>query len=138
MSLIQNLPALNASLNGISFLLVLSGYYFIKHKNILAHKSCMISAIVVSTLFLTSYLVYHYHVGSVRFTKEGWIRLIYFGILISHTILAITIIPLVIITVIRALRSKFAKHIRIARYTLPVWLYVSFTGVVIYIMLYKI
>jgi uncharacterized membrane protein YozB (DUF420 family) len=96
----------------------------------------MVSALVSSTLFLTSYLIYHYHVGSVKFTGQGWIRPVYFSILISHTVLAASVVPLALIALVRALRKKFDKHRRVARWTLPIWLYVSITGVVIYAMLY--
>ncbi len=98
----------------------------------------MLSALAASILFLTSYLVYHYNVGSVRFTKEGWIRPVYFTILISHTILAVTVVPLAVVTLYRAWKEKFTKHVKIARWTLPIWLYVSVTGVIIYLMLYRI
>ncbi len=133
-----SLPTLNAILNSICFVLLLFGYYFIKHRQITAHKTCMISALAVSILFLTSYLFYHYNVGSVRFTKEGWIRPVYFTILISHTILAVTIPFLAPITLYRAWKEKFTKHVKIARWTLPIWLYVSITGVIVYWMLYQL
>ncbi|RMG42799.1 MAG: DUF420 domain-containing protein, partial [Methanobacteriota archaeon] len=102
------------------------------------HKKCMIAALISSFLFLTSYLIYHYQVGSVAFTGQGWIRSVYFTILISHTILAMVIVPLVILTVTRAFKSRFARHKKIARWTLPLWMYVSVTGVVIYLMLYQL
>ena len=98
----------------------------------------MVSALAIASLFLISYLTYHYHVGSVRFTGEGWIRPVYFSILISHTVLAILIVPLALITLRRALKGRFDKHVRIARWTLPLWLYVSITGVVVYLMLYHL
>ena len=135
---ITSLPTLNAILNSTSFVLLIFGYYFIKNRKITAHKTCMISALVVSILFLTSYLIYHYNVGSVRFTKEGWIRPVYFTILISHTILAVTIPVLAPITLYRAWKEKFTKHVKIARWTLPIWLYVSITGVIVYWMLYQL
>ncbi|HEY1800460.1 MAG TPA: DUF420 domain-containing protein [Terriglobales bacterium] len=131
-------PAINATLNGTSGVLLLIGHSFIKRGRMAAHRACMIAAVVTSSLFLISYLYYHAHVGSVHFTGHGWTRPVYFTILISHTILAATIVPLVIITLSRALRSKFDKHRAIARWTYPLWLYVSVTGVVIYLMLYKL
>jgi len=103
---------------------------------IAAHRAVMITALVSSSLFLTSYLYYHYHVGSVHFQGQGWSRPVYFSILISHTILAIVIVPMVIITLTRALRGNFARHRGIARWTFPLWLYVSVTGVIVYFMLY--
>lgn len=135
---LSDLPTLNATLNGISFAILLTGYYFIRQGKIIAHKTCMLSALAASILFLTSYLVYHYNVGSVRFTKEGWIRPVYFTILISHTVLAVAVVPLAVITLYRAWKEKFARHVKIARWTLPIWLYVSVTGVIIYLMLYRI
>jgi len=132
------LPHLNASLNATSALLLTAGYLFIRRKRVTAHKICMVSALAVASLFLISYLTYHYHVGSVRFTGEGWIRPVYFSILISHTVLAVSIIPLALITLRRALKGRFDKHVRIARWTLPLWLYVSVTGVVVYWMLYHL
>ena len=131
------LPSLNAALNSASALLLLSGYFFIRNGRIAAHRRCMLAAFATSTLFLTSYLLYHYHVGSVAFTGQGWIRRVYFTILISHTILAVAIVPLVLITLSRALRSRFDQHKRIARWTLPLWFYVSVTGVIVYWMLYR-
>lgn len=133
-----DLPTVNAFLNGTSFILLLTGFYFIRRRQITAHKICMISAFVVSGLFLTSYLIYHYNVGSVRFTQEGWIRPLYFAILISHSILAATVPILAPITLYRAWKEKFEKHVKIARWTLPIWLYVSITGVIIYWMLYRL
>ncbi len=135
---LSDLPTLNATLNGISFAILLTGYYFIRQGKIIAHKTCMLSALAASILFLTSYLVYHYNVGSVRFTKEGWIRPVYFTILISHTVLAVAVVPLAVITLYRAWKEKFTRHVKIARWTLPIWLYVSVTGVIIYLMLYRI
>ena len=131
-------PVINATLNGTSAVLLLVGHSFIKRGRMAAHRAVMISAVVTSSLFLTSYLYYHYHVGSVRFPGHGWSRPVYYSILISHTILAIAIVPLVIITLIRALRERFDRHAAIARWTYPLWLYVSVTGVVIYFMLYHL
>src|SRR5689334_19051403 len=109
-----------------------------RRKLIAAHRRVMISAVAVSTAFLASYLYYHAHVGSVRFLGMGWIRPVYFAILISHTLLAATIVPMVLITLVRGLRGNFEQHRRIARWTYPMWLYVSITGVVVYLMLYKL
>jgi uncharacterized membrane protein YozB (DUF420 family) len=131
-------PVLNASLNGTSAVLLVTAHSMIKRGRMAAHRALMLTAVVTSTLFLSSYLYYHYHVGSVRFQGHGWARPVYFSILISHTILAITIVPLVIITLSRALRARFDRHRAIARWTYPLWLYVSITGVVIYFMLYHL
>lgn len=133
---IHSLPALNAFLNTSSTALLLAGYYFIRNGNRRAHRLMMLAALVSSALFLTSYLVYHAHVGSVRFTGEGAVRVAYFTILVSHTILAAALPILAGVTLFRALRERFDRHRVIARWTLPVWLYVSVTGVVIYAMLY--
>ena len=135
---IQDLPLLNALLNSCSTILLVTGFLLIKRRHIAAHRAVMISALCVSILFLTSYLIYHAHVGSVHFTGTGMVRPIYFTILTTHTILAVVIVPLAIITLSRALRRKFVRHKAIARWTLPIWLYVSFTGVVIYVMLYRL
>jgi putative membrane protein len=133
---ISDLPTLNATLNATAAVLIGAGFYFIKQRNIPAHKVCMVAAVVVSSVFLTSYLIYHYHVGSVRFTKQGWVRDVYFPLLLTHTILAATVLPLVLRTVFLAARGRFANHVRIAKWTFPVWMYVSVTGVVVYLMLY--
>ena len=132
------LPALNAVLNGTSAVLISAGYLLIRRRKVAAHKACMVSAFCASTLFLISYLTYHYHVGSVAFRGTGAIRAVYFTILISHTSLAVLIVPLALLTLSRALRAQFPRHVRIARWTLPLWLYVSVTGVVVYVMLYQI
>ena len=131
-------PALNASLNGASAVLIGTGHAFLKRQNVRLHRACMIAAVITSGLFLTSYLYYHAHVGSVHFPGQGWVRRVYFAILISHTILAATVPPLVIITLVLALRERFDRHRRIARWTYPIWLYVSVTGVIVYVMLYQI
>ena len=136
--LIPYLPHLNACLNGTSALLLLSGYTFIRSRNVNAHRACQIAALCVSLLFLASYLTYHYNHGSTRFLGTGVVRPIYFTVLMSHTILAIVIVPLVILTFYRAFRGDFTRHRRIARITLPLWLYVSITGVIVYLMLYQI
>jgi len=133
---IYDLPTLNAALNGTSAVLLALGYLFIRRKKVDLHKACMVSAFVTSTLFLVSYLFYHYHAGSKPFPGEGWTRPVYFAILISHVMLATTTLPLAIVTLARGLRGRFEKHRRIARWALPIWLYVSVTGVVVYLMLY--
>ncbi len=130
------LPILNASLNALCALLLISGYAFIRSGRVPAHRVCMLLALLTSALFLVSYLAYHARVGSVPFQGTGWLRRVYFIILISHTALAAAIVPLAGITVTRALRRDFARHAAIARITLPIWLYVSVTGVVVYLMLY--
>ena len=133
---LTDLPTVNAALNATAAVLIGTGFYFIKQKNIRAHKVCMVAALAVSALFLTSYLFYHYHVGSVRFAKQGWIRDVYFPLLISHTILAALVLPLVLRTTYLAFKGRFGKHVAIARWTFPVWMYVSITGVFVYLMLY--
>lgn len=134
---VTDLPALNATLNAISTVLLLTGYVFIRRGQWRRHRACMIAALVMSALFLTSYVIYHLQVGSVPFTKTGWIRTVYFAVLIPHVILAAAITPMVLVTVSRALSSRFDKHRAIARWTLPLWLYVSVTGVIVYLMLYQ-
>jgi putative membrane protein len=135
---ISDLPAVNAALNSTSAALLVLGYVFIRRKNVSAHRACMLAAVGTSTLFLISYLTYHFHHGATRFTGEGAVRAVYFAVLISHTLLATAILPMVLVTVYRALRGRFDAHRRIARWTLPVWLYVSVTGVVVYWMLYHL
>ena len=134
---VHDLPALNATLNALATVLLSAGYLFIRRRQIERHRFCMIGAFSVSCLFLASYLVYHYHVGSVPFTKQGWIRPVYFTILITHVVLAAAIVPLALVTLSRALQERFDRHRAIARWTLPLWLYVSVTGVIIYWMLYR-
>jgi uncharacterized membrane protein YozB (DUF420 family) len=129
---------LNATLNGASAVLIATGRVLIGRKQVRLHRACMIAAVVTSSIFLACYLYYHAHVGSVHFPGQGWVRSLYFTILISHTILAATVVPLVLLTLSYALRERFDKHRRIARWTFPVWLYVSVTGVIVYIMLYQI
>ena len=136
-------PALNATLNGVTAVLVTVGYVMIRTKRILAHKACMLAATATSAAFLVSYVIYHYHLyasgeGPVHFPGTGAPRYAYLSMLTTHTILAIIIVPLVIISLVRALRSNFPAHKRIARWTLPLWAYVSLTGVMIYVVLYKI
>ena len=132
------LPHFNACLNASSFVLLISGYIFIRRKNVRAHRNCQIAALSVSVLFLISYLTYHYHHGATRFAGQGIVRPIYFTILLTHTVLAAVIVPFVIVTVRRAKRGDFLRHKRIARWTLPMWLYVSITGVLVYLMLYHL
>jgi len=132
------LPHLNATLNATSAILLVAGYYFIKRGRVTAHRRCQLSAVTTSVLFLISYLVYHYHHGATRFPGQGIVRPLYFTILTTHTVLAVVIVPLVIITILRARRGDFLRHKAIARWTLPLWLYVSSTGVVVYLMLYHL
>lgn len=132
------LPSLNATLNATSAVLLVSGYVFIRRKQVTAHKTCMASAFLVSVLFLASYLYYHYHHGATSFPGRGWVRVVYFAILIPHTILAGLIVPLALTTLYRAWTEQFPRHVRIARWTLPLWLFVSVTGVIIYWMLYHL
>ena len=131
----HSLAPLNAFLNGCATVLLLAGFIFIKKGMVRAHRACMISAMGFSAVFLTSYLVYHYNVGNVRFSGEGWVRSLYFSILIPHVILAGVIVPLAITTIWFALRGNFRRHRRIARWTWPLWMYVSVTGVIVYLML---
>jgi len=130
-------PVINATLNGASTVLLLTGRWLISRRRIAQHRLVMLTAFVTSTLFLISYVYYHLHVGTVRFQGTGWTRPVYFTILISHVVLAIVIVPLVLVTLTRALRERFDKHRAIARWTFPLWLYVSVTGVLVYFMLYK-
>lgn len=130
------LPTVNALLNGTAATLLVLGGIFIWQRRIEAHRKCMLGAVLVSAAFLVSYIYYHFNVGSVRFTGQGWARPVYFSILLTHTVLAVAVLPLVLVTVWRALRGSFEKHKRVARWTYPIWMYVSVTGVVIYLMLY--
>ena len=132
------LPHVNAALNFLSFLLLVAAFYQIRRGNVNQHRRLMLSALAVSILFLVCYVTYHAQYGSVRFTGQGAVRGVYFFILITHIILAAAIVPLVAVTVVRALRGDFARHRRIARWTYPLWLYVSVTGVVVYLMLYHL
>ena len=131
-------PPLDAVLNGASAVLVATARSRIRRGQIAAHRALMIAAVCASSLFLASYVWYHAHVGVIHFTRQGWIRPVYFGILITHTVLAAAIVPLVVITLVLGLRRRDPKHRRIARWTYPIWIYVSCTGVVIYLMLYQI
>jgi uncharacterized membrane protein YozB (DUF420 family) len=135
---VSDLPALNATLNGISAAFLLTGYRFIRRGRREAHKRCMLAALVTSALFLVSYVVYHANAGSRPFTGTGPARYAYFAILITHVVLAAAILPLALVTTAHALREKYARHRRIARWTFPIWVYVSVTGVIIYLMLYQL
>jgi len=135
---VSDLPAVNATLNSISALLLVTGWILIKRGHVAQHRAVMIAAVGTSVLFLVSYLVYHAQVGSVRFTKQGTIRTIYFTILLTHTVLAAAIVPLVLVTLSRGLSARYDAHRRIARWTLPLWIYVSITGVIVYVMLYRL
>jgi uncharacterized membrane protein YozB (DUF420 family) len=130
--------ALNASLNGVSAVLLAGGYAAIRGGKIAVHKTLMITAFVVSSVFLGSYLVYHYRVGHVVFHGQGWIRPVYFVLLTTHTILAVVIVPMILVTLRRAWLEKFDRHRAIARWTLPLWFYVSVTGVIVYLLVYQI
>ena len=134
---IADLPALNAALNAIAATLLVIGYALIRRRRILAHRRVMLAAFTTSALFLASYLVYHANIGSRPFPGQGPIRLVYFAILITHVILAAAILPMALITLSHALRARFDRHVPIARWTLPIWLYVSVTGVIVYLMLYR-
>ena len=133
---ITDLPAVNASLNAIAAVLLVSGYAMIRQRRIQAHRRFMLAAFATSALFLVSYVIYHANIGSKPFSGRGPIRVVYFSILFTHVVLAAAILPLAIITLTRALRERFDRHVPIARWTLPIWLYVSVTGVIVYLMLY--
>lgn len=135
---IGRLPAVNAALNAISAALLTAGYLFIRRRRIGPHRACMVAAFATSALFLASYLTLHFHVGSTHFTATGWVRPVYFVILVSHVVLAAAVVPLATATLWRAWRERFQDHARLARWTLPIWLYVSVTGVLIYLMLYHL
>lgn len=133
----HDLPALNATLNGLAAILLTAGYIFIRRKNQTAHRNCMIAAVCVSALFLVSYLTYHFTVhGVTRFREPAWFRPIYLALLLTHTVLAAAIVPMILITFSRALRERFDAHRKIARWTWPLWMYISVTGVLIYWLLY--
>jgi uncharacterized membrane protein YozB (DUF420 family) len=135
---ISDLPLLNACLNGASTVLLSFGFYFIRRGRQSAHRNCMIGALITSTLFLVSYLTYHHYAGRTVFREPQWFRPIYLVILLTHTLLAAIILPLVLVTVTRAFRAQWELHKRIARWTWPIWMYVSVTGVIIYLLLYRI
>jgi putative membrane protein len=129
-------PTLNAILNATSGILLVAGYLFIRRKNINAHRACMVAALITSTLFLACYLTYHYMVGDTKFIGPDWAKTLYFFILVPHIILAVVMLPFIFMTVFRAFRGQFDRHKKVARWTFPVWLYVSVTGVIVYFMLY--
>lgn len=141
---INDLPAVDASLNGLSAIFLIAGFIFIRKKNIPAHRACMISAFCVSAAFLVCYVTYHtyravvLHQGPTRFENPAWFKPIYLAILTTHSILAVVIVPLIFITLFRALRERFDKHKKIARWTWPLWMYVSVTGVIVYLLLYQV
>jgi putative membrane protein len=135
---VHDLPGVNAALNATSAVLLSVGWWLIRRGRVQQHKRVMIAAFSVSVAFLVSYLAYHAQVGSVRFTKEGPIRILYFSILLTHTVLAAVIVPLILISLSRGLAGKYARHRAIARWTMPLWLYVSVTGVIVYLMLYRL
>ena len=135
---VSDLPALNATLNATCAVLLTIGWTLIRRGRVDLHKKVMIAAFCTSVVFLVSYLIYHAQVGSVRFTKEGPIRIVYFTILLTHTVLAAVIVPMVLMTLSRGLKRQDVRHRAIARWTMPLWLYVSVTGVVVYLMLYRL
>jgi uncharacterized membrane protein YozB (DUF420 family) len=135
---IADLPTLNASLNALASVFLVAGYAMIRRRRIEAHRRCMLSALATSALFLVSYVTYHASAGSVPFRGTGGIRVVYFAVLIPHIILAAAILPLALLTAARGLRGDYTRHVRIARWTLPLWLYVSVTGVIVYLMLYHL
>jgi len=134
--MLSSLPAVNATLNAIAAVLLVCGYVMIRRGRIETHRKFMLAAFATSALFLASYLVYHANIGSRPFTGQGPIRAVYYTILLTHVVLAAAILPMALITLTHALRSRFERHVPIARWTLPIWLYVSVTGVVVYLMLY--
>jgi len=134
---VQSLPAVNATLNAISTILLVAGYLLIRGRHVAMHRRCMIAACGTSSLFLACYVTYHLQVGWIRFARQGFVRPLYYTILITHVSLAITVLPLPIVTLSRGLKSRFDRHRAIARWTLPIWLYVSVTGVLVYVLLYQ-
>ena len=134
---LHDLPAINASLNATSCVFLVTGYVLIRARRIAQHRACMLAALTTSALFLICYIVYHAQVGSVRFPRYGFVRPVYFTILITHVTPAVTVLPLAIITAARGLRGDYVRHKRIARWTFPIWLYVSVTGVLVYVLLYQ-
>jgi uncharacterized membrane protein YozB (DUF420 family) len=135
---LTDLPAVNATLNGISAILLVIGYVLIRRRRIEQHRRVMIAAFATSTLFLICYVIYHANVGSKPFTGQGPIRSVYFFVLITHIVLAAFVPPMALITLVRGLRARYDRHARLARWTLPIWLYVSVTGVIVYVMLYQL
>lgn len=134
---IADLPAVNATLNALAAIFLITGYVLIRRGRREPHKRCMLAALTTSALFLVSYVIYHLNTGSRPFPGQGVVRVVYFAILITHVTLAVTILPLALTTAARGLTAQYDRHVRIARWTLPLWLYVSVTGVVIYLMLYR-
>ena len=134
---VHDLPAINATLNATSGILLLAGYALMRARRIEQHRRCMIAAFVTSSLFLVCYVIYHSQVGSVRFTRQGFVRPLYFGILITHVTLAAAVLPMAILTLSRGLARRYPQHRRIARWTWPIWMYVSVTGVLVYVLLYQ-
>lgn len=134
---LRDLPGINASFNALSTVFILLGWYFISREQKRRHIAMMVSALVASTLFLTGYLIYHFNVPVTKFEAEGAVRYFYYVLLATHIFLAFTVLPLVILTVVPAVRSRFDRHRRIGRWTMPIWLYVSVTGVLVYLMLYR-
>ena len=134
---LHDLPAVNASLNALSGVLLIMGYLSIRTRRITWHRLCMIAAFITSSVFLVCYVIYHAQVGSVRFTRQGFVRPLYFSILITHVTLAAAVVPLAVMTLRRGLRAQYPRHRAIARWTLPIWLYVSVTGVLVYVLLYQ-
>jgi uncharacterized membrane protein YozB (DUF420 family) len=134
---VHDLPAVNASLNALSAILLTIGYFLIRAGHIDLHRRCMLAAFATSTVFLASYLVYHAQVGSVAFTRQGLVRPVYFSILVTHIVLAAAVLPLSLVTLSRGLKARYRQHRAIARWTLPIWLYVSVTGVLVYVLLYQ-
>jgi len=135
---IADLPAVNATLNGLAAIFLTTGYVLIRRGHRELHKRCMLAALTTSALFLVSYVIYHANIGSRPFPGQGVIRVVYFGILITHVVLAVVILPLALVTAARGLSAQYDRHVRLARWTLPIWLYVSVTGVVVYWMLYRV
>jgi uncharacterized membrane protein YozB (DUF420 family) len=135
---VHDLPALNATLNAVAATLLVTGHAFIRRGMVARHRACMVSALLVSSAFLGSYVVYHLQVGSIRFTETGWPRALYLTVLATHVPLAAAVVPLALVTLSLALRGLFERHARVARWTLPIWLYVSITGVMVYLMLYHV
>jgi len=135
---VSDLPAINATLNGTSTLFLTLGFYFIKQGNAKAHRNCMVAAFLTSTIFLASYLVYHYNVGSTQFVNPAWFRPYYLILLFTHIVLAVAMLPLILMTFWHAKKRDFDKHKKIAKWAWPIWIYVSVTGVLVYLILYKI
>lgn len=134
---VHDLPAVNAALNGLSGVLLAIGYVLIRTRRVEQHRKCVIAAFTTSSLFLICYVIYHAQVGSVRFVRQGFVRPLYYTILITHVTLAAVVLPLAIITLTRGLRGRYPQHLKIARWTLPIWMYVSVTGVLVYVLLYQ-